>query len=348
MSKFLKISGGLVAVLVLSAAGVHFWSDQATSARLAQTWPDVKGKEVPVPTPLTEAEVTALRAELTAAGKNHAGEPLVAIVAEDGTETMPDPLEGADLSAMALERAIERGSHLYNVRLACKECHKANLAGGLVADAQPVWTWYAPNITSGGRTKDYTVADWDRIIRHGIKPDDTNATMPAIDYMAISDQELSDVIAYVQSMPSSDVVQPETTVGPMGRILFATGKMPIAAENIDHTIAKVDLPPEAAATVEYGRHIAQVCVGCHRSAFEGGPIAMGPPDWPPAANLSGDDFKKWSQDEFLTALRTGQRPDGTTLNPIAMPWSVIGQWTDMELEAVHMYLQTLPSKPMGT
>ena len=255
--------------------------------------------------PLSETALTAMRAELTAAGTDHAGAPLVAVVGEDGVETLPDPLEGADLTALAQAQAVERGAHLYNVRLACKECHQADGGGGLVVDAQPVWTWYAPNITSGGKTQSYAAEDWDRLIRHGIKPDDTNATMPAIDYMALSDQELSDVIAYIQSLAPVETVQPETTLGPVGRVLLATGKMPIAAEEIDHAAAAVVAPPEPAATVEYGQHIAQVCVGCHRLAFEGGPIAAGPPDWPPAANLSRDDFKSWSKDQFVTTLRTG-------------------------------------------
>ena len=216
----------VVGVLVALVAGVGLWAVNTSDARLAQTWPDVVGKELPVPFPLTEAEVEHLRQKLIESGKDHSGNDLVPTLAADGTETSPDPLDGADLSAIALERAIERGSHLYNVRLACKECHGADLGGKLVVDAQPVWTWYGPNISRAGVTKDYTKADWDRIIRHGVKPDDTNATMPAIDYMALSDQEISDLIAYAQSMPSVDTVQPETTIGPIGRLLLATGKMP--------------------------------------------------------------------------------------------------------------------------
>ncbi len=348
MSKFLKIGGGVAAALLFGVVGLHLWSTSASSARLAQTWPEVQGKAVAVPMPMTEAEVASLRAELRAAGTDHTGAPLVATVAEDGTESLSDPLEGADLVALAGERAVARGQHLYNVRLACKECHKEDGGGGLVVDAQPVWTWYAPNITSGGKTASYAPKDWDRLVRHGVKPDDTNATMPAIDYMALSDRELSDVMAYVQSLPPVDTVQPETVLGPVGRMLLATGKMPIAAEEIDHSVSAVVSPPEPAATVAYGAHIAQVCVGCHRLAFEGGPIAAGPPDWPPAANLSADAFKSWTQDQFFSALRTGVRPDGTTLDPVAMPWALIGQWTDLELEAVFLYLQTLPAAATGT
>ena len=339
----------VVGVLIALVAGVGLWAVNASDARLAQTWPDVAGKDLPVPFPLSEAEVGHLRQELIESGKDHTGNDLVPTLAADGTETSPDPLDGADLSAIALERAIERGSHLYNVRLACKECHGADLGGKLVVDAQPVWTWYGPNISRAGVTKDYTNADWDRIIRHGVKPDDTNATMPAIDYMALSDQEISDLIAYAQSRPAVDTVQPETTIGPVGRMLLATGKMPIAAELIDHQAETPEAPPTVAVDVTYGKHIAQPCVGCHRLAFEGGPIAAGPPDWPAAPNLTqAGNLKDWSEADFLKAMKTGVRPDGTNLNPVAMPWPILGKMSDLELRAIWAYVSTLEPVATGT
>ena len=349
MKRALKVCAALVVLVLVIAAGAYAWVYQAANARLAQTWPDVVGKDIQVPYPLTEAEITQLRDTLLASGADHAGQTLVPVVGEDGTEALPDPLAGADLEALALNRAIERGSHLYNVRLACKECHGADLAGKLIVDAQPVWTWYGPNISSGGRTKDYTTADWDRIIRHGVKPDNTNATMPAIDYMALSDRELSDLIAYATSIPAAATPQPPTVLGPVGRVLIATGTMPIAAELIDHSAATVDIPPEEAISVEYGRHIAQPCVGCHRLEFEGGPIAAGPPDWPPAANLTqAGNLKDWTEDDFMTAMKTGVRPDGRALNPQAMPWPVLSNMSDLELKAIWTYIRTLKPVPTGT
>ena len=339
----------VVGVLIVLVAGVGLWAVNASDARLAQTWSDVAGKDLPVPFPLSETEVEHLRQKLIESGKDHSGNDLVPTLAADGTETSPDPLDGADLSAIALERAIERGSHLYNVRLACKECHGADLGGKLVVDAQPVWTWYGPNISRAGVTKDYKNADWDRIIRHGVKPDDTNATMPAIDYMALSDQEISDLIAYAQSRPAVDTVQPETTIGPVGRLLLATGKMPIAAELIDHQAETPEAPPTVAVDVTYGKHIAQPCVGCHRLAFEGGPIAAGPPDWPAAPNLTqAGNLKDWSEADFLKAMKTGVRPDGTNLNPVAMPWPILGQMSDLELRAIWAYVSTLEPVATGT
>ena len=43
----------------------------------------------------------------------------------------------------------------------------------------------------------YTMADWDRIVRHGVKPDGKPAIMPSDDFFKMSDAELSDIVAYV-------------------------------------------------------------------------------------------------------------------------------------------------------
>ncbi len=125
--------------------------------------------------------------------------------------------------------------------------------------------------------------------------------------------------------------------------------VPGSPELIDHTAESVEVPPAVAVDAEYGGHIAQPCVGCHRLQFEGGPIAAGPPDWPPAANLTrAGNLKDWSEEDFLKALKTGARPDGSVLNPQAMPWPVLSKMSDLELRAIWSYLVTLDPVPTGT
>ena len=127
----------------------------------------------------------------------------------------------------------------------------------------------------------------------------------------LSDRELSDIIAYAKSLPPSDKVQPPTVIGPLGKMLIGFGVMPIDTETIDHTKAHVAVPPEATVSVEFGAHIASACVGCHRTTYNGGKIAQGPPDWPPARNLTpGGELAKWTEDDFVKTLRTGVRPLG--------------------------------------
>jgi mono/diheme cytochrome c family protein len=341
MKRILRVLAVLLAVVVVAAAGAFAYASMQTNARLARTWPDVKGTEVPVPWPLTEAEVAAIREAKQAEAPPH----------DAATAEAPaDPMAGVDLEAIAMEQAVERGKYLMTTRLGCLECHGHDLAGNLVADAQPVWTWYAPNITRGGLTKDFTTADWDLAIRHGVLPGGRTSTMPAGDYVGLSDRELSDLIAYAKSLPASDKVQPATVIGPLGKILIGFGVMPIDTETIDHTKPHLAVPPEAGVTVEYGAHLASACVGCHRTTYNGGKIAQGPPDWPPARNLTpGGELAKWTEDDFLKALRTGVRPNGEPLkSPMVESTATIGKMSDVELKAMFAFFKSLPPLPDGT
>ena len=101
-------------------------------------------------------------------------------------------------------------------------------------------------------------------------------------------------------------------------------------------------------TADYGRYLAASCIGCHGDNLSGGRIAGGPPDWPPAANLTPHATSRigsWTEADFFTAMRKGVRPDGTPLNP-AMP-TAFGQFTDDETKALWLYLRSLPAAEMG-
>ena len=194
------------------------------------------------------------------------------------------------------------------MRLACKGGHGADLGGKLVVDASPVDL--VRQHQPAGLTKDYTNADG-IASSAGSTRDPTRPCPPSTTALPICGSGPDRLRA---GMPSVDTVQPETTIGPVGRLLLATGKMPIAAELIDHQAATPEAPPAVAIDATYGKHIAQPCVGCHRLAFEGGPIAAGPPDWPPAPNLTqAGNLKDWSEEDFLKAMKTGVRPDGSNL-----------------------------------
>ena len=173
--------------------------------------------------------------------------------------------------------------------------------------------------------------------------------MPAGDYVGLSDRELSDIIAYARSLPPSDKVQPATVIGPLGKMLIGFGVMPINTETIDHAKPHLAVPPEAAVTVEYGAHLASACVGCHRTEFNGGKIAQGPPDWPPARNLTpAGELAGWTEDDFMKTLRTGVRPNGEPLkSPMAEMAKSAQQMSDLELRAIFTFLKSLPPTPDG-
>jgi alcohol dehydrogenase (quinone), cytochrome c subunit len=49
---------------------------------------------------------------------------------------------------------------------------------------------------------------------------------------------------------------------------------------------------------------------------------------------------KWTEEEFIRAVTQGIRPDGTTLSS-DMPYETFGLYTEEELHAIWMYLQTV-------
>ena len=205
-----------------------------------------------------------------------------------------------------------------------------------------------PNITAGqgGRVVDYEPADWDRIVRHGVLPDGRPAAIPSEDYQLMSDQELSDIVFFVQARPAVDNQVAPVRLGPLGKILVATGQFLLSAHVTEsHDTAHASYPPDTVVSVEFGGHLAGVCTGCHRRDLSGGPVAGGDPSWPPASNLTPDTsgLGGWSYGQFVAAMRDGVRPDGTALRvPMTFMAPYAQQMTDVEMEALWLYVQSLP------
>ena len=332
----------LVGFVVLAAAGFYAWAAWAAATKLNVTY-DVHRVDFPIPFPLTASELDALRAERLAAAPAGAANP--------AAET--DPLAGLDLNAVARERAVARGKHLVESLYVCTECHASDFGGGgVMVDDAMIGHILGPNLTlgKGSRTLNYTAADWDRMVRHGVKPDGKASPMPSKDFFGISDQELSDIVSYIRSFPNVDREVPVWTSGPLGKVLVATGQIELSAavHPTKHVITHLVVPPAAAPDATYGKHLAQACTGCHRSTFVGGPIAGGPPDWPPAANLTPTGLAGWTYEDFLGALLHGKRKTGEPLRePMASMPKFAKNLTDTELKAIWAFIQSLPAAPDG-
>ncbi|MEX1259043.1 MAG: cytochrome c [Gemmatimonadota bacterium] len=323
MKSLLKVLGLLVGLVLVLAVGAYLWASYATNQALTRTY-ETHRVDFAVPFPLTQEELAQL-------------------------EIMEDPG-----GAIALERARERGEHLIHARHACADCHGADLSGGVMIDAFPMGTLLGPNLTAGagGKTAAYSPADWDRAVRHGVLPDGRPSMMPAGDFLLMTDRELSDMVAFIESVPPVDNEVAPPSFGPLGRILIATGQLPAAAAMIeDHNAPHELVPPPAEVSVEFGRHLAGTCTGCHGTSLAGGPIAGGDPSWPPARNLTPhtDGLAGWSYDDFLAAMREAVRPDGTPLvAPMTFVTPAANVMTDIELRALWTYLQSLPPTPTPT
>ena len=141
----------------------------------------------------------------------------------------------------------------------------------------------------------------------------------------------------------------EPTLGPLGKVFVATGQLPFSADVIgDHDAPHAVYPPDAVVSVEFGEHLAGVCVGCHGQALDGGVIPGGDPSWAPAANLTphDDGLAGWSYEQFVSALRETVGPNGVPLRaPMDMVARYAAQMTDTELSALWAYVQSIPALP---
>jgi len=247
--------------------------------------------------------------------------------------------------------AIEHGQHLAQTR-GCIECHGKDLAGGKVIEDGAMGRLYGPNLTrgKGGRAAAFTDEDWVRAIRHGVGPDGLGLfVMPSVEYSHFSDEDLGALIAYLKDVPAVDRERVPTQYGPVTRVLLTVSadKM-IAAAAIDHAHVAPPAVIAKGANAEYGRYLASACMGCHGANFSGGKIDVGPPDWPQAANLTlhaDSHLSQWSEQDFVAAIRTAKRPDGSTLNPV-MPRG-FGGMDDVELKALWAFFKTLPPVAHG-
>lgn len=264
------------------------------------------------------------------------------------THTVDFPIPYPSSEPAAQAAALERGRHLVEARYGCVECHGRDFGGGVMIDDPAIGRILGPNLTegNGGVTAGFRPADWDRIVRHGIKRDGKPALMPSVDFREMSDQELSDIITFIRSQPPVDRAAAPPSLGPVGKVLVATGKFTLSADLIGGGAGShAATPPQTEPTAAFGRHIAGTCMGCHREDLGGGPIVGGDPSWPPAANLTPGPagIGEWTLAQFRTALREGKRPDGRALRaPMSGMKPYALKMTDVELEALWAYLRSLP------
>ncbi|GMG83429.1 cytochrome c [Paralimibaculum aggregatum] len=131
----------------------------------------------------------------------------------------------------------------------------------------------------------------------------------------------------------------------------------LAAAGLHGPAAAADAPDDL---IDRGAYLARImlCGDCHSPRGPEGEIdetrALGgasigfevpglgvffPPNLTPDAETG---LGSWSDAEILTALRTGERPDGRLLAPI-MPWQFFSVLNEADGTALVAYLRSLPS-----
>lgn len=235
---------------------------------------------------------------------------------------------------------LAQGEHLYTIK-GCAECHGQDLGGKIMFDDAAVGMFAGSNITygEGGLPQDYTTKDWLRALRHGVNQEGKPLLiMPSHEIYRMSDQDIGALIAYCISRPPVNNKVPAVEVRPLGTVLAALGKIPlIPAEQIDHTYAapsEVEALPNAA----YGEYLAVSCSGCHKQNFKGGESEV--PGMKPYPDITASgSVGRWTEQQFVTTLRTGKTPEGKVLKNEEMPWQMTKSYTDTELKALYAFLK---------
>ncbi|HSN31704.1 MAG TPA: cytochrome c [Ideonella sp.] len=247
--------------------------------------------------------------------------------------------------------SIERGRYLYASR-GCADCHGANGAGRIFIDDGHGMKVKGANISPGPGSvvANYRPEDWERTIRHGVKPDGRPLlVMPSEEYNRLTDDDLAALVAYVRALPPAEGTAAVVQFPALVKTLYGFGAIPDAAQKIDHSLPPSTPVPEG-VTVEHGRYVAQACTGCHGAGLSGGKIAGAPPDWPAAANLTpgeGSAMARYAtKEQFVAMLRSGRRPDGSTVSSV-MPFSALRELNDTDASALHLYLKSLPARAAG-
>ncbi|HMT28705.1 MAG TPA: cytochrome c, partial [Bacteroidia bacterium] len=125
---------------------------------------------------------------------------------------------------------------------------------------------------------------------------------------------------------------------------------------------KAPIPlPDTTNQLEWGKYLTLYqleCYACHSKSFEtmnmlepeksegffggGNPIGTADGSKILSRNLTPDEetgIGKWSEEQFMQAVKYGIVPNGPALRPPMMPFV---QLTDSELRAIYAYLQTVP------
>jgi cytochrome c553 len=259
----------------------------------------------------------------------------VSSLAARRTYDFPDsPVRAATDSA-----SLAWGRHLVEAIGKCQDCHDGDLAGKMMVDEPAFGRLAASNLTRGrGGIADYTDADLERAIRHGVGRDRRPLVfMPSEAYGALTDEDLAALMGYLRTFPPVDREHPEPRIGPVARTLYVMGNLPLLPVEItSHDAPRAPRTP--GVTVEYGEYLATIggCRSCHGQRLAGDAN-------PDAPNLTVGSLGKWTEEDFFRALREGQRPDGSVIDPEKMPWVRSGLMTDDEIRAVWTYMRSLPA-----
>lgn len=234
------------------------------------------------------------------------------------------------------QASIDEGERLARLRGCFGGCHGRTLTGNIFFEVPDGTTLVAPDIAAIADS--LSTAELERVIRHGVRPDGTSVllVMPSEMLYNLSDADVGKIIAFLQSQEPGNESFPETSFGPVGRLMLMMFKQEtdtiLAAELVDHEAVRLDATNSAPEVL--GEYLAMTtCTECHGSDLSGWPGQ----NIPPLAIVAA-----YSPEDFATLMRTGVPIGERELGLMAtVAVNRFAHFTDEEIAALHTYLQTL-------
>ncbi|MEW9920784.1 c-type cytochrome [Marimonas sp. MJW-29] len=270
--------------------------------------------------------------------------------------TRPAPLDNDFAADHAPD--VENGALVF-AAAGCASCHAAPeadgeaklvLAGGH-AFASDFGTFYTPNISPGPEgIGGWTLAAFVRAVTKGVSPDGQHyyPAFPYSAYQHMTPGDLSDLFAYMQTLPTADTPSQPHDVGFPFNIRRALGFWKLLFVTNTYTMAG-DLPPE----LTRGRYLVEAlghCGECHtprnglggldRSAWlAGAPNPSGKGQIPNITPAKLD----WSVEDLIYYFESGFTPDYDSVGgSMAAVVSNLAQLPESDRAAIAAYLKAVP------
>lgn len=274
-----------------------------------------------------------------------------------------------DIAASKDSAVIAQGKYLVHGAAHCAVCHingdrnkieelestifTKPLSGGLPFTL-PGAAFYSGNLTPDKETGTgrYSDGELARIIRYGVRPDNT-ILFPFMKYGDMSDADLTAIVSYLRTLEPVNNKVPQAKLNFMWKAISAFFVKPYPPEG--------EIPKSVVrdTTVEYGRYLANAvsgCKDCHTNMdmmtgeFIGANFAGGQQTpsvteeegvWVYTPNLTPDPetgrMYGWTQEMFIDRMKN----KGRLVKESIMPWEAIRNMTDEDLKAIYKYLMSL-------
>jgi mono/diheme cytochrome c family protein len=266
--------------------------------------------------------------------------------------TAPDRVE-ADKFA-GLQGDPVHGERVFTAA-GCASCHhdkagedKLVLSGGQ-AFASDFGTFYAPNISPGAEgLAGWTLTDFANAVTRGVSPEGQHyyPAFPYTAYNKMSDQDVADLWAYVQTLPVSSTPSKAHDVGFPFNIRRSVGGWKLLFLSDDWVL---DVAPD----LERGRYLVEALAHCAECHTPRNPVgALDTSRWMAGApNPSGQgtipaltsDKLKWSAEDIAYYLESGFTPEYDSVGGhMAEVVSNFAKLSAEDRAAVAAYVKALP------